>query len=64
MIINLPKRSTGTDANVPMRGVEPAALQVRDKLSSLEGRMFGWGKNEVIVGPGAAQEVGGLNVAP
>jgi len=58
----LPKRSTGTDANVPMRGVEAAALQVRDKLSIIEGRMFDWGKNEVIVGQGAAQEFAGLNV--
>ena len=62
VIINLPKRSTGTDANVPMRGVEAAALQVRDKLSIIEGRMFDWGKNEVIVGQGAAQEFAGLNV--
>src|SRR6187401_174009 len=62
VIINLPKRSTGTDANVPMRGVEAAALQVRDKLAIIEGRMFDWGKNEVIVGQGAAQEFAGLNV--
>src|SRR5690349_7717781 len=30
VIINLPKRSTGTDANVPFRGVEKAAMVVRD----------------------------------
>src|SRR5215210_1592310 len=29
VIVNLPKRSTGTDANVPMRGVEDAAFAVR-----------------------------------
>ena len=60
VIINLPKRSTGTDANVPMRGVERAALKVRDKLKLVEGRMFEWGKNEVIVGVGAASEFAGL----
>src|SRR5438093_10177590 len=32
VIINLPKRSTGTDANVPLRGVERAAFQVRETL--------------------------------
>jgi len=32
VIINLPKISTGTDANVPMRGVQPAAFEVRDDL--------------------------------
>ncbi len=62
VIIDLPKRSTGTDANVPLRGVEPAALLVRDKLKIVEGRMFEWGKDEVIVGRGAAQEFAGLKV--
>ena len=62
VIINLPKRSTGTDANVPMRGVEHAALKVRDKLKLVEGRMFEWGQNEVIVGVGAASEFAGLEL--
>jgi putative ABC transport system permease protein len=62
VIIDLPKRSTGTDANVPLRGVEPAALRVRDNLKIEQGRMFEWGKDEVIVGRGAAQEFAGLNV--
>ena len=62
VIIDLPKRTTGTDANVPLRGVEPAALQVRDHLKIIQGRMFDWGKDEVIVGSGAAQEFAGLEV--
>jgi putative ABC transport system permease protein len=62
VVINLPKRSTGTDANVPLRGVEPAAFHVRDKLRFLRGRPFEWGKNEVVVGAGAAQEFVGLDV--
>jgi putative ABC transport system permease protein len=62
VIIALPKRSTGTDANVPLRGVEAAAVGVRDNLQIVEGRMFEWGKNEVIVGSGAAREFGGLAV--
>jgi putative ABC transport system permease protein len=62
VIISLPKRSTGTDANVPMRGVEPAALKVRDRLHLVEGRMFEWGKNEVIVGVGAANAFAGLDL--
>ena len=60
VIVNLPKRSTGTDANVPMRGVEPSAFQVRDKVKLLDGRMFDWGKDEVVVGVGAAREFAGL----
>ena len=62
VIINLPKRSTGTDANVPVRGIEPAALQVRDNAKVTQGRMFEWGKNEVIVGRSAAMEFAGLEV--
>jgi putative ABC transport system permease protein len=62
VIINLPKRSTGTDANVPLRGVEKAAFQVRDKLNMVAGRPFDWGKNEVIVGVGASKEFAGLEI--
>jgi putative ABC transport system permease protein len=62
VIINLPKRSTLTDANVPMRGVEQAAFRVRDKFKLVKGRLFEGGKNEVIVGSGAAQEFAGLDV--
>jgi len=62
VMINLPKRTTGTDANVPLRGVDPAALQVRGNIKILAGRMNEWGKNEVIAGVGAAQEFGGLEV--
>jgi len=62
VIINLPKRSTGTDANVPLRGVEDAALLVRDQVKITEGRPFEMGKNEVIVGVGAAREFAGLQV--
>lgn len=62
VIINLPKRSTGTDANVPLRGIEAPALAVRDQVRVIEGRMFEWGRNEVIVGVGAAREFAGLEV--
>src|ERR1043166_8170936 len=62
VIINLPKRSTGTDANVPLRGVEQAAFHVREKLKMVQGRPFDWGKNEVVAGAGAALEFAGLEV--
>ena len=60
VIINHPKRSTGLDANVPLRGVEPAALRVRDQVRIIQGRMFDWGKNEAVVGSGAEREFAGL----
>ena len=62
VMVNLPKRSTGTDANVPMRGVEKQAFAVRSKVRIVEGRPFEWGRNEIIVGRGAALEFGGLEL--
>jgi putative ABC transport system permease protein len=62
LILNLPKRSTGTEANVPLRGVTGAAITVREKFRITAGRMFEWGRNEVIVGHGAHLEFAGLDV--
>jgi putative ABC transport system permease protein len=62
VIIDLPKASTGTSANVPMRGIEPAAMQVRDEVSIVEGRMLEFGTNEVLVGAAAARQFAGLSV--
>jgi len=62
VIIDLPKRSTGTAANVPMRGVEPAAFLVRDEVRLVEGRMFEFGTNEIIVGRAASGQFAGLKL--
>jgi putative ABC transport system permease protein len=62
VIINLPMRSTGTDANVPMRGVQGTAVEVRDGFKMIEGRMYEPGLNEVIVGRGAFSQFAGLGV--
>jgi putative ABC transport system permease protein len=62
VIVDLPKRSTGTAANVPLRGVEPAAFATRADLRIVAGRKFEWGKNEILVGEGAAKQFRGLEV--
>jgi putative ABC transport system permease protein len=63
VIIDLPKKGTpDKPANVPMRGIEPAGMSVRQELSIIEGRMFQFGTNEVIVGRGAQGQFVGLNV--
>lgn len=62
VIVDLPKRSTGTDANVPFRGVQPAAFEVRKKLRIVEGRRFEPGRNEIVAGRGAARQFAGLDV--
>jgi putative ABC transport system permease protein len=62
VIIDLPKQSTNTSANVPMRGIEPVALQVRDEVRITEGRMLEFGTNEVVVGRGASAQFAGLTL--
>ncbi|HEY1121448.1 MAG TPA: ABC transporter permease, partial [Haloferula sp.] len=62
VIIDLNKRSTDTPANVPLRGVGAASFDVRGNIEMVEGRRFESGKNEVIVGAGAARAFGGTDV--
>ena len=62
VIIDIPKISTGTSANVPMRGIEPPGASLREEFSIVEGRMFNFGTNEVVVGRGATVNFKGLNV--
>ena len=62
VIIDLPKRTTGTTANVPLRGVQEQAFDIRDGVEIVDGRKFEWGRNEIIVGAGAAMEFEGLDL--
>ena len=62
VVVDVPKRSTGTVANVPLRGVEPAAFGVRDEVRLVAGRMFRPGTNEIIVGRMAASQFVGLEL--
>lgn len=62
VMINLPKRTTGTDANVSFRGVGQAAMAVRGDIKIVEGRSFKSGRNEIIAGAGAARSFGGLDL--
>ena len=62
VIIDLPKHSTGTSANVPLRGVGPSAFTVRGNIEMVQGRRFELGKNEVIAGSGAARAFAGLEM--
>jgi len=62
VIIDIPKISTNTGANVPLRGIEPPGTTVRNEFSIAEGRMFTFGTNEVIAGRGAHVNFKGLKV--
>jgi putative ABC transport system permease protein len=61
-IVDLPMRSTGTEANVPFRGVTSRAPQVREGFRIVAGRMFEPGKDEVIVGRGAFAQFGNVDL--
>ena len=62
IIADFPKRTTGTEANVPLRGVHASAFGVRRKFDIVAGRRFEFGRAELIAGQGAAREFAGLEV--
>ena len=62
VVANLPKRSSGTDANVEIRGVGPQVWELRRDTHIIEGRRFATGKRELVIGKGAQQEFAGLEV--
>ncbi|HXH05692.1 MAG TPA: ABC transporter permease [Vicinamibacterales bacterium] len=62
VVVDVPKRSTGTPANVPLRGILPEAFDVRREASIVEGRRFQPGRHEVIVGRAASRQFSGLEL--
>jgi putative ABC transport system permease protein len=62
VMINLTNRSTGTDGNLAFRGVGKSALAVRGDIKIVEGRHFEPGRNEIIVGTGAARTFAGIEL--
>jgi putative ABC transport system permease protein len=63
VIIDLPKRATpDAPANVPLRGIEPAGIALRNEVSIVEGRMFQFGTTEVVVGRGASGQFVNLSL--
>ena len=62
VVVSHPLAATGTDANVPLRGVSPRVLEVRPEVKIVEGRMFESGRNEIIVGRAASRQFANLSV--
>ena len=61
-VIPIPLISTGTDANVEVRGVSPNVLQIRKFAKIVQGRMFHSGLDELVVGKNASKTYEGLTV--
>src|SRR5687768_779125 len=62
VIIAVPLQRSGTDANVPLRGLTPIALKVRPQLRITEGRMFTPGTSEIVVGRAASRQFSGVSL--
>jgi putative ABC transport system permease protein len=62
VVVAFPLRSTGTDANVQVRGVSPKVLEVRKGIKMTAGRFFTPGLNELVVGRNVSGAYTGLNL--
>lgn len=62
VVSDVPKRSTGTNANLPVRGVTKTAPLLRQEFNIIEGRMFEPGRAEMIAGRSAADQFQGLEI--
>jgi ABC-type antimicrobial peptide transport system permease subunit len=61
VIINMEKAAGGM-SNVTVRGVEPAAFELRPQVQLAEGSLFRWGAREIVVGKSIAERFNGAQV--
>src|SRR5262249_55190851 len=62
VVASLPKRSTGLDANVEIRGVGERAWDLRPGIRIIAGRKFKSGLRELLAGKGAQEQFSGVDV--
>jgi putative ABC transport system permease protein len=62
LVAPIPLISTGTDANVEIRGVSKNVLEIRRNIKIVEGRMFTPGLTEIVVGKNATASYAGLTL--
>jgi putative ABC transport system permease protein len=62
VIAPFPLLTTGTDANVQVRGVTPEVLKVRKNVRIVQGRFFQPGLAELVIGRNVASTYGGLDL--
>jgi putative ABC transport system permease protein len=61
-VVPIPLISTGTDANVQVRGVSPNVMQIRTFVKLAQGQMFQPGLSQMIVGKNATKTYSGLKL--
>ena len=62
VLITLAKRDTGKTANIVIRGVTAAGLELRPQVRLTEGRMFTPGTSEIVVGHAVAKGFQGTGI--
>jgi putative ABC transport system permease protein len=62
VVAAFPLKSSGTDANVQVRGVSADALKVRDNVKISQGRFFSPGLNELTVGSNVSKAYAGFDL--
>ncbi|MBN7820304.1 ABC transporter permease [Bowmanella yangjiangensis] len=62
VIVDGTKRSSGTDANIPLRGIEQQGLALRNNFKIVQGRLFTPGTDELIVGEGVLRQFEGFEL--
>jgi putative ABC transport system permease protein len=62
VVASLPKKSTGLDANVEIRGVGDSAWDMHPTLKIVQGRRFQPGLRELIAGKGVRTQFAGVTV--
>ena len=62
VVVQHAQPGTGQAMNIRLRGVEPAAFNIRDEIRVVDGRSFQPGRYELIVGQAAARELGNLTI--
>ncbi|MDP5209862.1 FtsX-like permease family protein [Microbulbifer sp. 2205BS26-8] len=62
VIVDGIKKSSGTEANIPLRGLNTAGMDMRTNMRLVEGRLFTPGTNELVVGAGVLREFDGFEI--
>lgn len=62
VLIMLPRRNDGGEANVLVRGVSPKGIELRPQVALVEGRWFTPGKREVVVSRRLARRFGNFEI--
>ncbi|MEM6605103.1 MAG: ABC transporter permease, partial [Pseudomonadota bacterium] len=56
------RRSSQSEANIPLRGLAASGFDLRTGVQITEGRIFEPGRNEIIVGAGVQREFSGFEI--